>query len=211
MPIYQHIKTLNESDIYIWKIEEPATFFLNEVSWEERQINWLDTIHPSKRLEYLASRFLIFHIAGILDSHLYKNEAGKIYLKSKQQHISISHSSNFTAVALSKKTIGFDLQCYSEKIFRVAQRFLSRHESAALKSFEIIQSLSCAWTVKEAVYKAYGQKGIHFDKQITIDVIAPKDGIQKTNARLINNQIETHYEIYSQLYSDLCWSLAQEV
>lgn len=211
MPLYQHIKTLNDADIHIWKIDEPADYFLNAISWEEQQINWLNTIHPAKRLEYLASRFLIFEVAGILDSHLYKNEAGKIYFKSKQQHLSISHSSNYTAVALSKKTIGFDLQCFSEKIFRVAQRFLSKQESIAIKPFESIHSLTTAWTIKEAVYKAYGQKGIHFNKQILINMSTPFEGIQKTNATLINNQIETHYDIFSQIHSDFSWSLAQEV
>lgn len=211
MPIFQHIKSIKDVEIYIWKVDEPDVFFLNEIPWEKQQINWLKSIHPIKRLEYLASRFLIYHVAGILDSHLYKNEAGKIYLKNKQQNISISHSLNFTAVALSKNIIGFDLQCYSDKIVRVSKRFLSMQELIKIKPFESIQSLTRAWTIKEAIYKAYGQKGIQFNRQIEIDIVTPKEEIQFSKAKMIHNLIETHYEIYSQLHADFSWSLAQEV
>lgn len=211
MPIDLHVKHPKGFEIVIWKIDEPELFFLEQVYWDPQQMNWLDSIHPLRRRDYLASRYLIYQFTGLLESHLYKDEAGKLYLKDRQEHISISHSGSYSGLALCNKNIGFDLQGYSPKIIRVAQRFLSQLEKENMGPNASIEELTQAWTVKEAVYKAYGQKGIQFNRQIKIDI--EKQAGQQSKmlqAKLIDQSIELKYEIYSKLQEEYCYSLAIE-
>ena len=73
MSLFYYTARIPSALIYVWKIEEEHNFFIQNMPWHQTQLEWLDSIHPLKKLEYLASRFLIYKVTGKLDSHLYKD------------------------------------------------------------------------------------------------------------------------------------------
>jgi 4'-phosphopantetheinyl transferase len=158
MPLFFEQHDLIKASVYLWKIEEPDIFFIEQMPWHQKQLDWLDSIHPQKRMEYLASRFLIYQLTGKLDSHLYKDEAGKLHLEDSNQHVSISHSGEYVGLALSERIVGFDLQKSSAKIHKIAKRFLSKEEYKWLSTQPAEKNLIQAWTIKEAVYKVFLNK-----------------------------------------------------
>ncbi len=180
--------------------------------WNPKQLEWLNSIHKLKRLEYLASRYLIYQITGKLDSHLFKDESGKLHLDDSNQHLSISHSDAYIGLALSEKVIGFDLQKSASKINRIAKRFLSDKENDTLKAWNSEKNMIQAWTIKEAVYKAYGKKGILFSSQIQLDLSKLVDHQFKiTQSTLKLPDYEKSYRIHHEWIEDFGWALATEL
>ncbi len=211
MSLQYQIKEIPNASIYIWKIEEKESFFVENMPWNEKQLLWLDSIHPLKKIEYLASRYLIYFITGKLDSHLYKDEAGKLHLANSNQNLSISHSDEWVGLALSQTNIGFDLQKKSDSIKRISKRFLSQMEYDVISKDQNDELLIVSWCIKEAVYKAHGKKGILFSEQIHLDLSDFKTNklISRSELKLTDNAIK--YEIKHGWKEDFGWALALEI
>jgi 4'-phosphopantetheinyl transferase len=212
MPFYKHNILIPSSSIHIWKIEEDDNYFVQNMPWHQKQLDWLETIHPLKKIEYLASRYLIYKITGKLDSHLFKDEAGKLHLEDSNKNLSISHSDEWVGLALSERIIGFDLQKTSINIKKISKRFLNEEEYDIFNSQNDDQLLIIAWTIKEAVYKAHGKKGIHFAEQIILDLSAfdtNNQNISKVNLKLLEH--EKKFEIHHGWAENFGWSVALEL
>lgn len=214
MAVIETIHTMDDSSIHFWKTTEDSNYFLDRMSWDDKQLMWLNSIHPQKKMEYMASRYLIYKITGKLDAHLYKDESGKLHFQEEGEYLSISHSGEYVALIVSKRPAGVDVQRYQDKIFRITDRFLNPDEKAWLHSIDAwnISSLCTCWCIKEAVYKANGQKGIHFAKQI---LLMPESGIENSfnlnSAQLIGNQTTRNYQIPFGISQDYCWAAALEL
>lgn len=73
--------------------------------------------------------------------------------------ISISHSRAIAVVAINhSRPIGIDAEEYRPTLQRVKSKFLSEAESQWAGPTELLR----LWTVKEAVYKRAGQRGLAF-------------------------------------------------
>lgn len=77
---------------------------------------------------------------------------GAPYLPSLPNlHLSISHSADYVAVALSADTpVGIDIEQPREQLRRIASRVFSTEELQTLTTLDLLLQ---AWTVKEALYK----------------------------------------------------------
>lgn len=214
MAVIETIHSMDDSSIYFWKITEDSNYFLDRMSWDDKQLIWLNSIHPQKKLEYMASRYLIYKITGKLDAHLYKDESGKLHFQEEGEYLSISHSGEYVALIVSKRPAGIDVQRYQDKIIRIADRFLHPNENAWLHSIDAwnIPTLCTCWCIKEAVYKANGQKGIHFAQQILLHFEPGLEGAFKINkAQLKGNQFTKTYQIQFGRTEDYCWAFALEL
>lgn len=211
MPLLYQISNIPSALIYIWKIEEDEAFFIQSMPWHLKQLEWLNSIHPTKKLEYLASRYLIFKITGKSDSHLYKDEAGKLFLTESNQNLSVSHSGEWVGVALSEKKVGFDLQKKSRNIKAISKRFLNDEEQSVLIAQEDDQLLTLVWTIKEAVYKANGKKGILFSEQILLDLSSFLDKKIITHAQLKLLGNDKKYEIHHNWMENFAYAIALEL
>ena len=120
---YQH--NINETTkLAIWKIEEEAYFFLEQVPLQ-REIT-----HPHKRLQHLAGRYLLrflfpdfpFDEILIADTH-------KPYLPEEQYHFSISHCGNYAAAIVSStQRVGIDIEIPTPKVLRITHKYLHTDE-----------------------------------------------------------------------------------
>lgn len=100
-----------------------------------------------------------FHAIGQPDLHIAHNAEGKPEAVGRPEiHLSIAHHSTadgcWAAVACSDSTIGIDVEAERDQLQRIASRFLSEPERAALGTAHA--ELAAAWAIKECMFKAFG-------------------------------------------------------
>ena len=170
MPLYKTINVSESTTVFVWKITESFDALQSEV-----QLNELNDIRL-KRMKsqlhqraFLSVRKLLKH-CGYCDFDLYYDEFGKPHLNDGR-HISITHSHEFSAIVLSDKNIGVDMEMKRDKIIRIADKFIE-HEAEFLNhqnEADYISKLTAIWGAKESIFKILNEKGISFKDHITIN------------------------------------------
>ncbi|HMJ70056.1 MAG TPA: 4'-phosphopantetheinyl transferase superfamily protein [Cyclobacteriaceae bacterium] len=167
MPLVKSEMTGVESAWGLWEInetEQELAFFAMESCPD-------DIVAPSKRREYLAGRALVKTLVekvGAEYTGIRKDEQGKPYLKDQKHEISLSHSSPYVAAQIHVGTpVGIDIEQPKEKLLRVAPRILSNTEEK--DAGDNIVKHCVYWCAKEAMYKIYGKRGLHFNNQLNVD------------------------------------------
>ena len=130
-----------------------------------------DIVAPSKRKEFLAGRALVKALVekvGAEYSGIRKDEQGKPHLKDQAYEISLSHSSPYVAAQIHPNSaVGIDIEQPKEKLLRVASRVLSEPEEE--DAGDNVVKHCVYWCAKEAMYKLYGKRGLHFNSQLNLD------------------------------------------
>jgi phosphopantetheinyl transferase len=175
VPIFFQQQINETTRLGIWKIEETEEFFLGTVPLQR------EVTHPHKRLQHLAGRFLLqFLFPGFPYELIKIADTRKPFLPNEEYHFSISHCGDYAAAIVSTdKRVGVDIEIISERIHKVAHKFLSRSEmdylhkedKLFLKQWGIKEKvetefLTLVWNAKEAIFKWYGDGGIDFSEQI---------------------------------------------
>lgn len=166
MPLLKMNKVGKESTWALWFIsenEQELTFITMETCPEE-------IVSPLKRLEWLSGRALIKSVLeseGLEYQGLRKDEFGKPFLKELNQQISISHSYPYVAVQIHQsESVGIDLEQPKDKLLKIAHRVLS--EAELEDAGKDIVKHCVYWCAKEAMYKIYGKRGLHFENQLNL-------------------------------------------
>lgn len=128
----------------------------------------------SKRdMERKGTQFLMAEMLKTKDFKISYNAVNKPFLENRQEHISISHSHNWLAIAIhSGHETGVDIELIREKVINIKDKFLTEEELKAGGHDSV--KLTLMWAVKEAVYKTYGKKEVEF-KNIVIDSFILED------------------------------------
>lgn len=162
--------------LYVWQISESepdlSSIALNENS-KKRLEGMKSELH---RRGFLSVRHLLQH-AGYSDFDLFYDPTGKPFLRDGK-HISISHSHELAAVAISDRNLGIDLELQRDKILVIAHKFTSVVEEAFLDaaSPDYIRKLTVMWGVKEAVFKLRNEIGISFKDHVWVQPFDLADG-----------------------------------
>lgn len=167
MPLHKIDKISSTRTVAIWHItesEEPLSSHINSPCPNEIKA-------PNKRLEWLASRALLYCISSELNfkfNGLSKDENGKPILIGLPYEISITHSFPYVAVIMdSKNEVGIDLEQPKEKIQRIAHKFCSKQELIFANEDPIM--LCILWSAKEALYKIHSKKGLIFNEHLIVE------------------------------------------
>ncbi len=169
MPLIFHRYLRPTGELGLWKIEEEEDFFLENLKLSPKEQNLLDQTKGHRRLEWLASRWLLHTMSGReFRGACLKDEFGKPYLENSFYEISISHSRQLVSVMAAPHAVGIDIQKLVGKIESIAPKFLRPVEMESLSSSERLEHLHVYWGAKEALYKAYGRKKLDFKKHISI-------------------------------------------
>ena len=194
MPLfYQH--TINQTTkLGIWQIEENENFFLQKVPLQK------NITHPHKRLQHLAGRYLLQYLFPDFPyEEIIIADTRKPYLPNEQYHFSISHCGNYAAAIVSSDNrVGIDIEIPSEKVERIAHKFIHENEQQWINKFSVsgfqfpinsqtakqlqtgnykLQTL--LWSSKEAIFKWYSIGGLDFKEHMQLNGI-----IQKINDSL---------------------------
>ena len=127
------------------------------------------------------------------DVVLIHNEDGKPFIKG--YNISISHTKGFVASLLSRHLqVGIDIEYHSDRIQKIAQRFLRSDEKYTLTS-----DLLTVWCAKEAVYKLFSEQHLTY-QEMKVDVMNRQLLNLKTNVI-----IDFVLSVYSKYIMVTCW------
>ncbi len=167
MPL-QELKEFGSEKIALWHITETEIFFSQNL-FQDSYPN--DIINQQKRLEWLAGRVLLKHLAesmGIIYEGIVKDQFGKPHLKNQRHQISLSHSYPYVAAQIHEnKSVGIDIEQPTDKLLKIGSRVLDPVE---LKDAGTDIIKHCVyWCAKEALYKLYGKRGLLFTNHLKVD------------------------------------------
>ncbi|MFK7806846.1 MAG: 4'-phosphopantetheinyl transferase superfamily protein [Saprospiraceae bacterium] len=170
MPLHTHKHLNDQAELGLWKIEEDEIFFLEQLQLNKEEEQYIAGIKGHRRLEWLASRFLLHKMSGRAKrGPCIKDEHGKPFLVDSLFDISISHSREFASVIAAPQCVGIDIQKIVSKIERIAHKYMRDEETESLKPETRLEHLHVYWGAKEALYKAYGRRQLDFREHIFID------------------------------------------
>jgi 4'-phosphopantetheinyl transferase len=152
----------------IWHLKEGISYFLykNKLSNEEI-IQFYGNSHANI-LKWLCSRFVVKELSEN-DVYILKDDHGKPYIKESSNFISLSHSNDHFASIISTSSVGIDIEKISSKAQKIQSKFCSNSDIQFIKGGEDLDFFfTRLWTIKEAVYKAYGKKSLIFKDQIIL-------------------------------------------
>jgi len=159
-------QNINETTkLAIWKIEEPEEFFLAKVPLSR------PIIHPNKRLQHLAGRYLLpFLFPDFPNEEVEIADTRKPFLPDERYHFSISHCSNYAAAIVSShKRVGVDVELVTSRVEKIKHKFLHPSEVRFVNSqpsSEQVNLLTILWSAKEAMYKWYGLGEVDFSEMM---------------------------------------------
>lgn len=169
MPLFYQQNIDDSTQLALWKIEEPESFFLERVT-PQREVS-----HPYKRLQHLAGRYLLTILAEDFPlASITINQSRKPYLEGHPYYFSISHCGNYAAAIVStSRSVGIDIEYKTPRLYNIMPKFLNDYEQDFLKEWEDLtamhlQMITLLWSAKEAIYKWYGEGGVDFKSDMLL-------------------------------------------
>jgi phosphopantetheinyl transferase len=164
MPLVYQQNINPHTKLAVWHITEPESFFTNAVPLQ-REIT-----HPHKRLQHLAGRFLLREMYPGFPYELIKiADTRKPFLENEAYHFSISHCGEYAAVMVSTQyRVGVDIEKITGKVEKIKHKFLPAFEQNIIESLagddaELYKTfLTAAWSIKESLFKWYGDGQVDF-------------------------------------------------
>ncbi|MDB9787400.1 4'-phosphopantetheinyl transferase superfamily protein [Flavobacteriaceae bacterium] len=178
-------------DLFLWKLSETEIELNSNIDLSLSSISKLDLIKSStQRKQFLGVQNLL-KLHKINNGSLFYDKNGKPHL-SNNKFISISHSFEYCGVIVSDVKVGLDIEKFRSKILNISKKFISESDWNLIK-LSSVENVTKVWTIKEAVFKAFGHKAIDFKKNIIITSINKK--FNKASVSISINKITENYNI----------------
>lgn len=169
MPIFhQHTELTHQWGI--WKTSETLEELLGMLPHAEKYRQEVQRfVADSRRLEWLAVRVLLYALLGEEKEILYRPN-GRPYLSDGSFSISISHTKGYVAVLLAQSGSkpGIDIEHYSERVSKVAHKYMRVDEEPALFQETETWSLLLHWSAKETMFKCMDTPEVDFREHLQI-------------------------------------------
>ena len=195
MPFYKKIHVDSKTVVLVWKISESFNELFLSVSLKDNSLARMEGMKSeSHQKGFLAVRMLLQHL-DYTDFDLFYDEFGKPHLKDGV-NISISHSFGFSAIILSDKNVGIDLELRRDLVKKIAYKFAEEKFVYECENnpTEFVSKLTVIWGVKEAVFKVRNEIGISFKDHIFVRPFEMSS--QTTTALLDFNSVEREFLVY---------------
>lgn len=196
MPLFKTITHNKTTSIFAWKIDESlqeleTSIVLNEHS--QKRLNGMRS--ESHKKGFLAVRKLL-EVADLSDFDLFYTEDGKPHLKDGRK-ITISHSFEFSVIAISDSDIGIDIEKNRDKIQRIASKFIGK-EADYLVDDQLTEQLTVIWGAKESLFKIHPDGGLLFIEHLPIE---PFRLYRKhTKGHILKHPFKESYHIYFDIF-----------
>lgn len=174
MPLLYIHEGPEQAQMAVWQIAESEKALTDRLSFSESMIQQLKQIsHPSKRLEWLASRLLIQQLLDCRPSITYSAN-GQPSIENQCAYLSISHTKGFAAVVTSPyKPTGIDIEHPSPRIEKLCSRFVNSVEEQQFAISGRERGSALVWCAKETLYKLVDRPGIQFKEDMVIENLSP--------------------------------------
>ncbi len=204
MPLYKTIHFSRSvgttTQILVWKVTESYAELLEQVVLNDSNRLRLDGMKSEMHQRAFLSVRKLLQETGHTDLDLYYDEFGKPHLHG-ENHISITHSHNFSAIIISDETVGIDIELQRDKILRIADKFCdSEFQFLDMDSDEYIRKLTVIWGAKEAIFKIRNEKGISFKDHINVQSF--ELNIKQNKAKLHFNNLIIDFNIHFEEIED---------
>lgn len=193
MPLFKIIPINETTSIFLWKITEDYNELFRNVSLKDTSLSRLENMKSESHKKGFLSVRKLLQYCGYNDFDLFYDESGKPHLQDGK-HISISHSFDFAALALSNENIGIDIEQVKEKVLRIAPRFMETWHLENLTQQDQMKKATVIWGTKEAIFKVKNEVGISFPDHIFEKAFSLSE--KKCQAELRFNAREEHFNIY---------------
>lgn len=198
MPLYKTINFNSTTKILIWKITESFEQLFAEVQLNDKNAIRLNGMKSELHQRGFLSVRKLLQEAGYNDFDLFYDESGKPHLNANERHtepveVSITHSHEFSAIIISDKTAGIDIELQREKILKIADKFNNCCISYA-NTEDYIKKLTVIWGAKESIFKIRNEPGISFKDHIKVKKFENNDN--KTIAELHFDNIIKDFDIF---------------
>ena len=204
------ISVINDSisnDLLLWKLSETETQLNNLLNLSISTKLRLDLIKSSsQRKQFLGVQNLL-SLHNINNEILFYDDNGKPHLLNNK-FISISHSFDYCGVIVSDVKVGIDIEKFRSKILNISKKFVSESDLALIKESSV-ENITKVWSIKEAVYKAFGHNKIDFKKNIIIKSVNKE--FNKATVLIFNNEISENYSIEIYNFSQYICCIAKQI
>ena len=157
----------------IWKVtESPMELegMLTEASCIPEELALYKS--PSRRLEYLAVRVLLFSLLGN-ECRIGHHLSGKPFLFNLPLHLTVSHTKGYVAVGIHPdKEISIDIEQVAERVRKVTARFVRADELPGLEDLapeKQLYGLLLVWSAKESLFKIMNASEVDFLEHLQIE------------------------------------------
>ena len=138
----------------------------------------------------------LLEVAGLSDFELFYTDDGKPHLKNGKR-ITISHSFDFSVIAISDSEIGIDIEKNREKIQRIASKFIGK-ESEYLVEENLVEQLTVIWGAKESLFKIHPDGGLLFIEHLPIEAFNLYR--KQTKGHILKEPLQESYQIYFDIF-----------
>lgn len=173
MPVIRELTPAPGIRAGIWLISETLTELMPVAPPGSPGREKADAIrNESRKRQHLAGRALLRQMIFPLYEQISVDPFGKPFLGSGSRMISLSHTAEYAAAAVSETLpVGIDIERIQDRLERVKERFLQESETGMLPAGNLHERLALLWTAKEAVYKLYGKPDIDLRNNIHVGTI----------------------------------------
>ena len=193
------------NDLLLWKLSETETQLSNLLNISLSSKSKLDLIKSSsQRRQFLGVQNLL-NLHKIKNDMLSYDDNGKPHLLNNK-FISISHSFDYCGVIVSNVKVGLDIEKFRSKILNISKKFVSESDLGLIK-LNSIENVTKVWSIKEAVFKAFGHNEIDFKKNIIIKSVNKE--FNKANVLIFKNEILENYSIEIYNFSEYICCVAK--
>ena len=162
-----HKKILN-NHIYVWKMTSSYEDQIkNPLLNSTELISAKELKNENRKKEFLSSRIALKKIFN-KELELKHHKSGKPFIK-EAKHISISHSSNFLALAFGKENFGVDIEKPQNRMVKLMPKILSEIEFMEFKKEPSIDLACKLWGTKESILKYMGDKKLNYKEDIKVN------------------------------------------
>lgn len=197
MPLYKTINFNATTQILVWKITESLEQLYNEVTLNPKNTIRFNGMKSELHQRAFLSVRKLLQEKGYTDFDLEYDEFGKPHLKDGN-HISISHSHEFSTIIISDQRVGIDIELQREKTIKIADKFVEYEFEFLNKQNqeEYIKRLTVIWGIKESIFKICNEIGISFKNHIQAKAFEMKDQSGSASLHFQNNKedFSFHFE-----------------
>ncbi|MDR2085778.1 MAG: 4'-phosphopantetheinyl transferase superfamily protein [Dysgonamonadaceae bacterium] len=163
----------NQCVVGIKAILQDSESLLNQLTYKDRYLPFLEKMTEHRRQEWLSVRILVKELTGEEKEILYQ-PSGKPYLADKSHYIGISHTKGYVAVCLNKeKETAIDIEKIAPRVKNIYSRFMSEEEEKALSKNQELVHLLLHWSAKESMFKILNETSVEFKSQLHIQAFEP--------------------------------------
>lgn len=190
MPLFvinEHIS----NNLLLWELSETETQLNNLVNICSKSKSRLDLIKSSSQKKQFLGVQNLLKLHQISNDILLYDDNGKPHLQNNK-FISISHSFDYCGVIVSDVKVGLDIEKLRSKILNISKKFVSESDRDLIND-DSVENITKIWTIKEAVFKAFGHNKMDFKKNIILKSVNKE--FNRATVLIFNNEISENYNI----------------